>query len=357
MKCIQCQNDAKYPERTDGKCPRCRHRFAFEPKTGDKLTDAAFQAALERVSSGGTVKFTLRHLYYQVAQRAQRRSKVAPWLLGGFTLVGAVVSVAAAWQVLLPTALLAYLTMASLPSKLTKLDESEFEHMWRKWLSVHGKPPGLVVRRPSPPGREPPSLPRDILHYSFDRAVVTDREDTVDLLLANNFHFENNCAVLAVNGYPAGAFETVRAMLRQNPKLQVYVLHDASAVGCQLAQRVRKEGWFMNSARIIDVGLSPRHAGVLKGCWKPSTYAATTALAHGLAEADAEWLKRYSLELAAIRPEQIIKRLFGAMTRADQQGGGGDGGGGGGGSDGVFVDDASFSSDSHASDGGGDSFG
>ncbi len=349
MKCIHCKNDAKYSERRDGKCPKCQHRFAFEPKTGDKLTDSAFQSALERVSSGGTVKFTLRHLYYQVAQRVQRRSKVTPWLLGGFTLVGVVVGVTAAWPVLLPTALLAYLAVAALPSKLTKLDESDFEHMWRKWLSVHGSPPGLVVRRALPPSSVPRALPQDIHHYSFDRAVVTDREDTVDLLLANNFHFENNCAILAVSGYPAGAFETVRAMLRQNPKLYVYVLHDASVVGCQLAQRVRKEGWFMDSARIIDVGLLPQHAGALKGCWKTSTYSSSTALELGLAAADSEWLTRYSAELAAIRPEQIIKRLFRAMTGADEQAG--DGG------DMVFVDYVSFGSDSHASDGGGDSFG
>ena len=34
------------------------------------------------------------------------------------------------------------------------------------------------------------------------------------MLLANNFHFENNCAILSIEGYPPNVFETVRAMLK-----------------------------------------------------------------------------------------------------------------------------------------------
>ena len=178
--------------------------------------------------------------------------------------------------------------------------------MWRKWLSAHGSPPGLVARRALPPGTAARALPQDIHHYSFDRAAATYREDTVYLPLANNFHFENNCAILAVGGYPAGAFETVRAMLRES-KLIVYVLHDASVVGCQLAQRVRNEGWF--SAQRAHHRRRPLavHAG-----------------AQGLLEAEhvlcvngaCAWPARGRCRVAdpllgrakAIRPEQIIKR-------------------------------------------------
>jgi len=43
MKCIHCRNDAKYKDRSDKKCPTCHHPFAFEPQTGDPVTDSAFR--------------------------------------------------------------------------------------------------------------------------------------------------------------------------------------------------------------------------------------------------------------------------------------------------------------------------
>jgi hypothetical protein len=347
MKCIHCQNDARYSERMNGKCPKCQRGFAFEPKRGDKLTDAAFQAAIVRVSSGGTVKWTTRHLYYEVARRWQRNSKFRPWWFSVLSLGGVLLTFSSSWFFLLPTVLFVYLAAAALPSKLATLDEPTFRNLWSTWLATHGSPPGVVVRRALPATTAPRALPQDIHHYSFDRAVVTDREETVDLLLANNFHFENNCAIMTASGYPAPAFETVRAMLRQNPKLVVYVLHDASVEGCQLAHRVRQDGWFQDSARIVDVGLSPRQAGSLKGCWQASS-APTTSM-RGLTREDSAWLARYMVELAVIRPEQIIKRLFRAMTNGDEQADRGDGL--------VFVDSTSFSSHSGSSDGGGDSFG
>jgi hypothetical protein len=65
-----------------------------------------------------------------------------------------------------------------------------------------------------------------------------------------------------------------------------------------------------------------------------------------LDDAEREWLARWRVELAAIRPEQLIKRLFRSMhtlplaaAPGRQEG------------DAVFVHHA------YASDGGGDSFG
>ncbi|HEX2675692.1 MAG TPA: hypothetical protein VHM19_03615, partial [Polyangiales bacterium] len=88
-----------------------------------------------------------------------------------------------------------------------------------------------------------------------------------------------------------------------------------------------------------------------------------------LPRAEAAWLAKHSLELAVIRPEQIIKRLFRAMSGLVEHEPGSsvvapstwgpdrDGGTSTGGSDGVYNDSSSFGSDASASDGGGDSFG
>jgi hypothetical protein len=104
------------------------------------------------------------------------------------------------------------------------------------------------------------SINPDVTAYSFDRLVVCDSANIAQLLIANNFHFENNCAILSVSGYPQSIFDTTMEMLRRNPNLQVFTFHDCSPKGVSLVYHIRtSENWFLNSeVRIIDVGLLPR---------------------------------------------------------------------------------------------------
>jgi uncharacterized protein YjeT (DUF2065 family) len=104
------------------------------------------------------------------------------------------------------------------------------------------------------------SINPDVTAYSFDRLVVCDSPNIAQLLIANNFHFENNCAILSINGYPQSIFSTTMEMLRRNPNLQVFALHDCSPKGVNLVHRLRtSENWFLNSdVKIIEVGLLPR---------------------------------------------------------------------------------------------------
>ncbi|BAU41594.1 hypothetical protein [Leptolyngbya sp. O-77] len=46
------------------------------------------------------------------------------------------------------------------------------------------------------------------------------------MLISNNVHFENNCAILSINGYPQPIFDTVMKMLRRNPGLTVFAFQD-----------------------------------------------------------------------------------------------------------------------------------
>lgn len=56
-------------------------------------------------------------------------------------------------------------------------------------------------------------------------------------------------------------------MLKRNPRLQVFVLHDATVPGCRLAHRlVTDPEWFGEAGlRVIDLGLRPRHAKPFRG--------------------------------------------------------------------------------------------
>jgi hypothetical protein len=334
MRCIRCQHDCKYRERVDHKCPKCRGEFAFEPQTGALLTDMAFQRAIERVSSAGQVRWGVEHLYYEICRR-RRFSKLVRFIVRIF---------------------------GSDPNHV-RVTQTQFDTMWQRWLTVHGQPAGVIVRKTtSSPKRQ---LEPDIADYSFDRAVICDRARTVDILLANNFHFENNCAVLSVDGYPPGPFSTVQRMLKRNPRLQVFALHDATPVGCSLAHKLATSPeWFAQQVRVVDVGLRPGHAKHFEGLLLPSSTRGVQP-GNGISALEAEWLTKYVLELAVIHPEQILKRLFRAMTQhfdADEPtydstvvvGDSGDGGTSNGS---VYVESTTFIGDADASDGGGDSFG
>jgi hypothetical protein len=351
MKCIACDHDARYKERAGGACPSCGRKFAFEPKRGDRLTDVAFRKAIERVSSDGKVMWTPSHLYYEVVRRVSPRSSALAWGLGVAGGLAALLASKVPFLSLL-AALFWAGAAAALPRRLARLTRPQFDAMWGQWQSAHGQPHALIVRRQLPEvaagAAAPRELPSDIAAYSFDRAVITDRPETVDLLLANNFHFENNCAVLSEGGYPAHAFDIVRGMLQNNPKLTVYALHDATPAGCSLPARLASSPeWFQGSARVVDVGLRPMHAAPFKGCWR----GADRGGVGGLPDKEKEWLARYALDLAVIRPEQVIKRLFraiastAALTLVAVDGGG------------YYVDSTAFAAEATASDGGGDSFG
>ena len=321
MKCIYCGTDSKYTERSGGRC-KCGKKFAFEPKTGDRFTDTGFKSAIDAVSAQGQIRWGVEHLYYELCRRLLNRG----W-----------------WKIW-------YLLKGPRP-RFVRLDQSTFDGLWQRWKTTHGLPTGLIVRKADPGVSKPREA--DIGDYSFDRAVICDRARTVDLLIANNFHFENSCAVLSIDGYPKGPFETVRTMLKRNPKLQVFALHDASIPGCALAHTLANDPqWFKGQAQVTDLGLRPRHAGPFRGLLLPARGGPSVRPDHGISADELQWLNEYVLELAAIRPEQVLKRLFRGINRQeDSSSGSGDSG-----STGSSSGD-SFSSDASDSDGGADSFG
>jgi hypothetical protein len=318
------------------------------------MTDAGMKSAIDAVSSMGTVRFLPDHVYYEIARRRRRKgtARTALYGLGAFALLGVVVNPALGLTI---AAVCGGIGTLLWPHSLVRFERLAFEGLWRRWLDVHGTPTGLIVRSQRAPAA-PYRGHSDIPSYSFDRAVICDRPQTVDVLLANNFHFENNCAVLSVDGYPTHAFDMVRQMLANNPRLVVYALHDATYAGCGLAHRLASDPtWFRGRARVVEVGIRPAHAKRLSGLWLLPAGPASTGIA-GTTPSERRWLDRYSLELAAIRPEQVIKRLYAtivndaalepASKHVTTEAGGE-----------YYVDAYSFHAETSASDGGPDSFG
>ncbi len=242
MKCIRCGEDSKKKDRSGRVCPKCARRFAFDPAEGDPFTDAAFKHALDVVGAEGTVRFHRLHVYYQLCRQlpsgglAETVGNLADTVLGWFSKPAAKVSAVG-------------------------LTASSFDTLWRMWVEAHGKPKGVVEATERAPRKRSAELEAELEAYSFDRAVITDQPLLVDVLVANRFHFENNCALLSVDGHPADAFDTVRKMLRNNPRLVVVAVHDASVAGCGLAMTGVGAGPVSRVGVLGDGGRGDEQAG------------------------------------------------------------------------------------------------
>jgi len=132
-------------------------------------------------------------------------------------------------------------------------------HEWlSRWRTVNGDVDLLLPALPTEANSTP--VNPEITNYSFDRVVVTDTASVAQFLIANNFHFENNCAVLSITGYPQEIFDTVLEMLKRNQDLKVYAFHDATPQGVSLVYKLRSNPrWFADSsATIYDLGILPR---------------------------------------------------------------------------------------------------
>ena len=96
----------------------------------------------------------------------------------------------------------------------------------------------------------------------------------------------------------------------RNPKLQVYAMHDATPEGCAMAHRLAYDkDWFAGKIKVIDLGLRPRHAKPFRGLLRKAE-TVPVAAGEGIEPSEVEWLATFRLEIAAGRPEQILKRLF-----------------------------------------------
>ena len=321
MICTRCGHDSKHKDRPNRVCPACAKTFAFEPQQGDPFTDPAFANAIDTISGSGSLRWGVEHLYWELARRRNKKQRGGRLgcLIAG--VVGAIVSVFAsatglryAWIV--GTALLlaaGWRLIANYSGSAARdLPLHDFNRLWERWIKNYERPQTAIKRLKR---KERAAPPPDLHDYSFDRVVVCDCARTVDLLLANNFHFENNCAVLSIAGYPDQVFEPVRAMLKKNPRLEIFALHDATPFGCRIAHRLATDPkWFKGQGRVIDVGLRPRHVKKARHFWLTSEVSAVEP-ARGVSKQEAAWLSRFRMEVAVYRPESVLRALFRAINR------------------------------------------
>lgn len=301
MKCIKCGTDNNLRDRrvNSSCCKRCNHRFVFESTTinGVKITDVMFAKAIADISVNDTLFFTSQQLCYFFGKRFKQTiprvfyttsthvtvdqlPNGIVWEIFGWLII----ALGLICSVLLNSTLSLYLFLVSsvlglnfvnygrpkvtktyqqhaheTPNKAQtfRIDFYQCQSCINQWKAIN------PIAKMLPPPRdtnENAAVSPDVSAYSFDRVVVCDRPEIAQFLIANNFHFEHNCAVLSITGYPQSIFDTTMQMLRRNPDLKVYALHDCTPRGIGLVNHLRTSpNWFPDSsAIIIDIGLLPR---------------------------------------------------------------------------------------------------
>jgi len=194
-----------------------------------------------------------------------------------------------------------------------------------RWQLFNGKVDKILPETPTE--IEAVSISPEITAYSFDRLVVCDSPSIAQVLIANNFHFEHNCAILAMNGYPENIFGITMEMLKRNPNLQVFALHDCSPEGVSLVNYIRtNENWFLNSQLpIIDIGLLPRQILGNKGRMfirKTATSAEKSKnlpleIRQTLSAQELSWLDAGNfIELESFSPQTLIQVIRNAISRS-----------------------------------------
>jgi hypothetical protein len=194
-----------------------------------------------------------------------------------------------------------------------------------RWQLFNGKVDKILPETPTE--IEAVSISPEITAYSFDRLVVCDSPSIAQVLIANNFHFEHNCAILAMNGYPENIFGITMEMLKRNPNLQVFALHDCSPEGVSLVNYIRtNENWFLNSQLpIIDIGLLPRQILGNKGRMfirKTATSAEKSKnlpleIRQTLSAQELAWLDAGNfIELESFSPQTLIQVIRNAISRS-----------------------------------------
>lgn len=372
MKCIKCGTDNKLKDRTGngGQCTRCNHPFTFEPTAMGtvKFTDPFFAKAIDDVSTNGSLFFTIKQLGYILDRRLQKRRGqeivgcfyALAFFISCFAFIVTknfiiLVSSIGLWVLL--GVIMQAIQKSSTKTQQPLVKDSDVDNWLEAWARKNGE-----VSQQLPPVTSLGVLNSgnnvavsDVSNYSFDRLVVCDRPAIAQMLIANNFHFEHNCAVLSVSGYPQQIFSTTMEMLRRNPDLQVFAFHDCSAKGVRLVHELgNSSDWFVGSnVRIVDIGLLPRQ--VLAKSKGLSIYNSSKAaqdarslgpqIRQGLSPKELEWLDKGNyVELESFTPQKLIMVLQQGILGAQQLGSadGGDMIFVGSGSDGGFYAIDSF---------------
>ncbi len=266
MKCPECGYNQKVKYGLT--CGHCNYTFCFNPKESGplKVTDGKFRACIKSASQQGTQWFTENQLYAAFCRRMSRPR----WK---FVLIG-LIPIAVAVALILededaadPSALglfaggVVLTIVLAIACYFTRpaVERRFFDGCLKAW-KVKGKlgeGPGLLTKpslnKPPPEWTEP-----DIYDYGVEHILIVERDILVDLFVKNGFHADRRMLVLSESGYPSYLAPVARKLMEERSDLPVFLLHDATAHGVEMEQRIRAGDLLpLRDHPVTDLGLFP----------------------------------------------------------------------------------------------------
>ncbi|GGL30807.1 hypothetical protein [Nocardia jinanensis] len=186
-----------------------------------RVLDRLIPVAAGRAAAPGGIRFTERQLYYELC------------------------------RVLAPAPRLPRRVAFTVPAPLPFA-------AFRAALARYGEVPGLLA--PEPPRRAPPGTHTpepDLFDYGLPRLLVCESHTVAQMLRANGLPLESATPVVSIAELPLRP--AVVAMLTRGAG-SVYVLHETSAAGLALPNRLPELAEIPDGLRVVPLGLRPRQA-------------------------------------------------------------------------------------------------
>ncbi|MCB1744125.1 MAG: hypothetical protein KDK91_27385 [Gammaproteobacteria bacterium] len=257
MKCPGCGRN--HARRAGSRCG-CGYRFVFtDPKT-QGMTDKRFIALLERATGAGSYHVTPGQLYFLYRNQKPTRLNRRLNLLIGCALAGGVLCLWLAptlWP--FPALVLVVLVLVRVfAGRRRKLDQVRFDALLGRWRK-QGDPARIAQVIMAPGLHEPPPSwsERDIYDYGVERILIVQQDIMVDALVLNNVHASERALIVAESGYPEYLMPIAVRLLEARADLPVFLLHDASAGGAGMRDRLTQAGRLPLAGHpIVDLGLA-----------------------------------------------------------------------------------------------------
>ncbi len=239
----------------------CGYEFCFDPKQ-DGMTDGKFLAAIRSASFNDTQYFTENQLYSAMC-RKQVKSPMIPLILAAVFVTAAVV-VGLAFDVFPALLVFRAFGLFALATGLARLVLSapmkeQFARNLGKWKNRRKEFGNNRLLEQPRLGETPPEWKeQDIYDYGVEGVLLVERDLLVDLLVLNGFHTANRVLVMCESGYPKYLLPLAARMLEENAELPVFLLHDSTPHGVQMAARLGKSSPLpIEGHDIIDLGVTP----------------------------------------------------------------------------------------------------
>ena len=256
MKGPECQTVTRNKEVRTA-CPKCGYHWVFG--AGDPLKDTQFRAIIRKASNNDTAYFTKNQLYAAYVARVGFMRPATVLLGGGLIFAGLVAVLYAAEAPLVLgvpfgffAAIIWYFVFRD-----RAMPQLEFEALLRKWKSRNGNPERLLLdselRLRNPP---PEYTEADIFSYGVENVLIVDRDVLVDFFVLNNFATREKTLIVSETGYPDYIENRLLEILKTQPDVPVYLLHDATEVGQGMRRRALTRWPALRENQVRDLGLS-----------------------------------------------------------------------------------------------------